>query len=278
MNHLHHLNIIDSRATLEDRKMNGTTDGLVYMLTVNEEPTYVLKLDNSANISIVNQFHSTYPTRSILPKLYYTDPANAFILYSYIKGTTHYHRGAKINWLSLLVTELLNHYQLEESTEKWGRLVDPCHSWREFNERGIEGARKNLDNLLPTEDYDKVHSLLEDTSNVSQKYLLHGDAGVHNFVFDQSSLTGVIDPSPVVGPIIYDFAYAFCSSPDDLNLETLFTAFDLLHDTSISQLRLIQEVILQLYCRIGICATVHPHDLEDYLKAWDDWKVLIPSL
>lgn len=30
-----------------------------------------------------------------------------------------------------------------------------------------------------------------------------------------------------------------------------------------------EEVIIQLYCRIGICLKHHPHDLADYLKAWD---------
>lgn len=268
------LDVIDLNSKL-NHKMNGTTDGLVYTLTVHEEPKYVLKLDNSENISIANQFYSTYEASSVLPKLYYTDPANRFIVYSYIKGTTHYNRGSKINWLSLLVTELLNHYQIDESTNTWGNFIAPYHSWREFNERGITEARKNLDTLLPTEDYDKVKSLLDSTSTVNKKYLLHGDTGVHNFVFDKTILTGVIDPSPVSGPLIYDFAYAFCSSPDDLNLETLCTAFDLLHDPSIEKSRLIEEVILQLYCRIGICAKVHPHDLKDYLKAWDCWKVFI---
>lgn len=268
------LGIIDSTSTL-NQKMNGTTDGLVYTLTVHEEPKYVLKLDRSEHIAITKQFYSTYEASSVLPRLYYTDPTNTFIVYSYLKGTTHYNRGLKINWLSVLVTELLNHYQRDESTKTWGRLVEPCYSWLEFNERGIEGARRNLDKILPTEDYDKVKSLLENISKIDKKYLLHGDTGVHNFVFSEATLTGIIDPSPVFGPLIYDFTYAFCSSPDDLNLDTLFTAFDLLHDKSIEKARLIEEVILQLYCRIGICAQVHPHDLKDYLKAWDYWKVLI---
>jgi hypothetical protein len=127
--------------------------------------------------------------------------------------------------------------------------------------------------VLPIEDYYKVKSLIESISKIDDKYLLHGDTGVHNFVFRDDELVGVIDPSPMVGPIIYDFTYAYCSSPDDLNLETLFVAFDLLNDNTMERSRLIEEVIFQLYCRIGICAKVHPHDLDDYLKAWDYWKV-----
>ena len=105
--------------------------------------------------------------------------------------------------------------------------------------------------------------------------MLHGDCGVHNFVYDQNVLKGVIDPSPIVGPVLYDFIYAFCSSPDDLSLETLISTVTLLNHVSIERSRLIEEVIIQLYCRIGICLKHHPHDLADYLKAWDYWKVLI---
>ncbi|WP_339252259.1 hypothetical protein NSQ43_00915 [Sporosarcina sp. FSL W8-0480] len=36
--------------------------------------------------------------------------------------------------------------------------------------------------------------------------------------------------------------------------------------------RLIEEVVFQLYTRIGICKKAHPHDLEEYLKAWVYWK------
>lgn len=63
----------------------------------------------------------------------------------------------------------------------WGRLVEPRDSWREFNERSVEGARNNLGNLLPIDDYYKVKSLIESTSKADEKYLLHGDTGVHNF-------------------------------------------------------------------------------------------------
>ncbi len=78
------------------------------------------------------------------------------------------------------------------------------------------------------EDYNKVKSLVDNISNVESKYLLHGDTGVHNFVFHESQLVGVIDPSPMIVPLLYDFTYAFCSSPDDLKVDTLFATFDLL--------------------------------------------------
>jgi hypothetical protein len=269
--------VIDSSSKVTN-KMNGTTDGLVYNLTVNDEPKYVLKLDSPQNISLVEQLHQTYIHSNLFPKLLYTEPDKTFILYSYITGTTHYNRGSKINWLTLLVKELLNHYEIYKLTDKWGLwLEDPCQTWRDFIDQGVENARINVENLLPIEDYYKVKSFVENISKGEEheRFLLHGDCGVHNFVFDQNTLTGVIDPSPIVGPVLYDFMYAFCSSPDDLNLETLNTAFTLLNHEPMERTRLIEEVIIQLYCRIGICSKHHPNDLADYLKAWDYWKVLV---
>ena len=148
-------------------------------------------------------------------------------------------------------------------------------SWHDFNDRGLEGARSNLGSVLPNEDYHKVKSLIQSISKVEERYLLHGDTGVHNFVFRNNGLMGVIDPSPMVGPVIYDFTYAFCSSPDDLSLKTLFAAYDLLNDNKLERSRLIEEVIFQLFCRIGICVKVHPHDLNEYLKAWDYWRLFL---
>lgn len=141
----------------------------------------------------------------------------------------------------------------------------------------IAGGSEQGD-LLPVEDYEKIKSLLESTSGYegyASRFLLHGDTGVHNFVFDQFTLSGVIDPSPMIGPVLYDFLYAFCSSPDDLNLETLLAAFDLLHQEHTDRSRLIEETLIQLYCWIGICSIHHPQDLNEYLKAWDYWKGLI---
>lgn len=260
--------------------MKGTTDGLVYTLSENNAPKYVLKLDHPQQIAFVEQFLQSYQNVNLLPTLLYTNPEKGFLVYHFITGTTHYNRCSKINWMTILVNELFNHYEKYDQTADWGRLGKPRQSWREFNLSSVESAYVDIGNLLPLEDYYKVRSFVESIGideKQEEKYLLHGDTGVHNFVFCNSALTGVIDPSPMIGPVIYDFTYAFCSSPEDLNLETLLASFSLLNNVSIERSRLIEEVVVQLYTRIGICVRVHPQDLEDYLKAWAYWRLLISS-
>ncbi|WP_282942627.1 hypothetical protein [Paenibacillus sp. RC67] len=87
----------------------GTTDGLVYILSKNNEAKYVLKIDHPQQIGLTEQFLKTYQHIHLLPKILYTDPEKAFILYSYLTGTTHNNRGLKINWLTHLVKDLFNH-------------------------------------------------------------------------------------------------------------------------------------------------------------------------
>ncbi|WP_151737781.1 phosphotransferase [Paenibacillus tengchongensis] len=274
VNSLRENGIIDYNTKIHNT-MSGSTEGYVHILTVDGVPQYVLKTDDELSISLASQLLQAYSRSPLLAKLIYTDPAKAFLVYSYLAGTTHYNRGPKREWMALIVKHLLNHYSSTPQTEGWGRLEYLHPSWREFNERSLEAARDYAGSVLPTEDYHKVEALIEEVSKVDDKYLLHGDTGVHNFVFNDNGLAGVIDPSPMAGPVIYDFTYAFCSSPDNLDLETLMAAYKWLDHAPLEPSRLIKEVVFQLYCRIGICVRVHPHDLEDYLEAWRYWRLLL---
>jgi hypothetical protein len=259
--------------------LKGTTEGLVYTLSENATPKYVIKYDHPQEIEFVERFLHSCRNVSLLPEWLYTDPQKEFIVYSFITGTTHYNRGVKKDWMRTLVKEVLNHYGECHPEEAWGRLGQPRKSWHEFNSISVELAHEDLSGLLPEEDYFKVKSIVEriSRSGKEKKYLLHGDTGVHNFVFNHRALTGVIDPSPIIGPVIYDFTYAFCSSPDDLNIETLLFSFSLLEHVPMDNSQLIDEVVVQLYTRLGICVRVHPQDLEGYLKAWKYWKSLLSS-
>lgn len=182
-----------------------------------------------------------------------------------------------MNWLTRLVSGLINEYVPYEEADIWGNLESPCRCWREFIDIGVEEARESIGDVLPAEDYDYVKAIVEEISKIRNetRFVLHGDSGVHNFVFREFELVGVIDPSPVVGPILYDFIYAFCSSPDDLSLETLMAGFTLLRHEPMKESTLIREVLVQLYGRIGICRKHHPHDLQEYLIAWQYWKRLV---
>ncbi|MCG3087197.1 phosphotransferase [Sporosarcina cyprini] len=258
---------------------SGTTSGRVYLIAGEEK--FVLKYDQPIGIGIVERFYEAYRTIDLFPKVYAIDLENGWILYEYIDGTTHTNRGPKSEWMNLLVTRVLNQYKPFDPQWPWGRVGgEPRSTWSDFNRKSLEYAYENIGDLLPNEDYSRMESIVEELAmyDVDEvKYYLHGDMGVHNFVFKNDRMAGVIDPSPLVGPILYDFTYAFCSSPDDLTVEALLSSFELLDSVHMETSRLIKEVVFQLYTRIGICKQAHPHDLDAYLQAWAYWKRVLES-
>jgi|GEM_PF-406036 len=264
------------------QRLSGTTTGLVLKVESRRNNKYILKFDSPNQIQLVEQLLNKYKHSALLPKVLLTADDSTYFVYTFIDGTTHFNRGAKKKWLETLVKDLINKYVEYTDKSGWGRIEHPRQTWNEFNKISIEEARANLGNVLSMEDYNyvksKANKLFEEDSEQGSKYFLHGDTGVHNFVYNHSTLIGVIDPSPMVGPIIYDFLYAFCSSPDDLDTETLFAAFDFLEQGRIEKSRLIEEVIIQLYCRIGLSVKHHPKDLAEYIQAWRHWKQLCKQL
>lgn len=261
--------------------MSGTTNGLVLLLESEQGNKYVLKFDHPSEINLAVRLLKAYQSSELLSRIVFVAPDESYFIYSYLEGTTHFNRGSKKNWLTKLVVELFNQYTIHESENEWGRLGFPRASWKEFNETSIAEAKSNIGHVLTNEDFEFVSSQIAklfDAGYIGEQYLLHGDTGVHNFVFNQSTLIGVIDPSPMLAPLIYDFVYAFCSSPDDINLETLFTAYDFLEQGTVDKSRLIDEVSIQLYCRIGLSIKHHPNDLPEYLRAWSHWREICKQL
>jgi aminoglycoside phosphotransferase len=262
---------------------SGTTNGILYTLFINKSPMYVIKIDQSKVITSTEDFLLAYKEVKLLPDILYTDPKKEYIVYSYITGETHINRGSKMEWMTILIDELFNKYQKVNQSSSWGRVNGiQRKTWLDFNQSSLEYAQENIGDFFSTEEHKRVELLvnkLNTYENQEEKYYLHGDAGVHNFVYMHNQLKGVIDPSPLIGPKIYDFTYAFCSSPDSLNLNTLLSLFTLLTlDVSFTKERLLDEVLFQLYTRIGVCIKVHPHDLNEYMEAWKEWREYLPSL
>ena len=136
-------------------------------------------------------------------------------------------------------------------------------------------ANKIIGSQLSRNDFNLIQNLVKKNGNDHIPFLLHGDCGVHNFIFNNGRLTGVIDPTPVIGDPIYDLIYAFCSSPDDLTKATLDTAASQLVVINRNISNLYEQLLIGLFLRIGSCVKHHPDDIGAYLKAWEYWKRIV---
>ncbi|WNQ10707.1 phosphotransferase [Paenibacillus aurantius] len=272
--------ILPWNAELAGRR-SGTTEGHVYLVTSGKKPGYVIKTDDPVSAALAERFLRSYAGSSLLPAFLYAAPDKAYYVYSYTPGTTYSGRGYKRTWLTMLTKGLLNHYRRLDDTDRWGYwATEPCGTWQEYLERGIDYARETIRDHLTSEDYllMKVFAAKPPKGGGPEKFLLHGDCGVHNFVFQDEALAGVIDPCPAAGPVLYDFLYAFCSSPDDLSRETLLAAAAELEQEKPEEAELVEQMMIQLYCRIGTCLRHHPQDLPLYLEAWTYWKAAVAGV
>ncbi|MBY0122801.1 aminoglycoside phosphotransferase family protein [Bacillus sp. S/N-304-OC-R1] len=265
--------IIQSEPTKYEQLKGGTVSEL-YLLCHNDSK-YVVKLNDAQLIQSEAFFLGYYKESNLLPRLLYVEPSYRYIVYSFITGSTNYVKNNKKDILNALVQGLLNHYKKAPNHSGWGWADDPADSWERFLNNRVLEARKVIDSRLTHDDHSLVLHLLQKNNSARSPYLLHGDCGVHNFIFNDGRLDGVIDPSPVIGPPLYDLIYAFCSSTDDLTKETIESTVSLLNKEDIYSSNLYAEVLIGLYLRIGTCIKHHPNDFGDYLNAWNYWKEVI---
>ena len=150
-------------------------------------PTFVIKIDHPMEISATEEFLLAYTKVKLLPGVHYKDHKKEFIVYAYIPGETHYHRGSKLEWMEILTQELFNHYEKVDKDIPWER-VHGIHrsSWSDFNQSSFESSKMNIGKLFPSEDHKRVElfvNKLKTYHHQEKKYYLHGDTGVHNFVY-----------------------------------------------------------------------------------------------
>ncbi|HDR7913837.1 TPA: phosphotransferase [Bacillus wiedmannii] len=248
------------------KALNGGTTSTVYLL----DEKYVVKLNEAEVIREEANFLSFYEGNNLFSKLLYKEALHTYIVYSFLEGNTSCEQGYKRSTLRTLVKEVINKYKIVPEAEGWGWKESPVQCWNEFLTANVMEAYENVRRYISEEDYRIVLKLANRDAGVNQPFLLHGDFGFHNFIFQENVLYGVIDPLPVLGDPIYDLIYAFCSTPEDLTKETIDYVMKqyVFHKT---ERDLYEEIVIGLYLRIDTCLRHHPKDLEDYLVAWRYW-------
>ena len=239
-----------------------------------------MKMNEPRMINPEAEFLTAYQHLDLLPKLVFVDPSYEFMVYAYIRGSTgHFYRNKK-KVLRTLAAELINQYQAS-SIESWGWQDAPVNSWAQFLSMEVHEATKILTPFLKKENlYAPAPLPLDSVQDrfSSKPYLIHGDCGIHNFIFQEDRLIGVIDPTPAFGFPHYDLIYAFFSSPVELTKDVLDSAISLLSSDLPDSKQLYEEVLIGLYQRMSLSVKHHPADFPKYLEAWNYWREIIRKL
>jgi aminoglycoside phosphotransferase len=263
---------------IEFEPLKGGTSSRLYLLRNSNNERFVVKLNEPQILESEAYFLDFYKGINLLPNLVYVEQSYKYIVYSFVSGSANYVRKNKKEILTSLVQSLINNYKPVPNSKGWGWADDVKDSWQDFLLSQVLEAKKTLDSNLEKEDFNFVLELVKSPNRNTfngEAFLLHGDCGVHNFIYKEEQLVGVIDPIPVFGDPLYDLIYAFCSSPDDLTEETINLATSYLVKGNKSEQLLYEEVLIGLYLRLARCIKHHPNDLDEYLKAWNHWKRII---
>lgn len=256
------------------RSLKGGTVSDVYLLE-SAGRKYVVKGNTEAVIRSEVDFLRYYEGLHMMPELLYTDALYQYIVYAFIEGEAEY-RGGKKEVLKILVSQLINHYRPAKNNG-WGWVDEPSDSWQDFQTKEVAYAHPIIGSHLE----DEVHAFIANLSLHStfkgSRYLLHGDCGMHNFIFSEGILHGVIDPTPVIGDPVYDLIYAFCSSPEDLTKETVLEGFQLLRVGQAGEQELFEQILIALYIRLETCLRHHPEDFREYINAFHYWYSIVKT-
>jgi aminoglycoside phosphotransferase len=262
--------IIDSETTSYKRLSGGTVSELFLL----DSSQMVIKINKPEIVKSEADFLQFYSGLKLLPKLIFVESSYKYLVYTFISGTTEYPKKKKKEILRQLVQGLINHYKIVPNPIGWGWADDTTESWESFLLNEVKLAYQTIEHFIEKEEFKFVVELVKSRNRKRKdQYLLHGDCGIHNFIFSDQKLIAVIDPTSVIGDPLYDLIYAFCSSPDDLTIETLQPAVNLLLKKDANMIENLHEaVIIGLFLRLSSCIKHHPHEFEEYLQAWDYWK------
>ncbi|TVY11484.1 phosphotransferase family protein [Paenibacillus cremeus] len=253
---------------------SGGTNSQVGVLNDGGVSKVVIKQNQAEVLRSEADFLAAYAHLSLLPQLRYTDPAYRFIVYEFIPGNVDTSKITitKRELLVTLIDRLINRYEHRPDMHGWGWIDALAPTWRAFLEDRVASAIEIIGSRLEPESAEVVQECVKQTCicvDPEGAYLLHGDCGVHNFIFHEGRLQGVIDPTPVIGPPLYDLSYAFYSSPEELEEESFIALARLLQPQPFfSEKQLYEEALIGLYLRMGTCLVHHPHDFEAYAEAW----------
>lgn len=177
------------QGALKTKILSGGTCSTVVLLEQGDQ-RFVYKSNDQEVLRAEAEFLTFYQNSNWFPRLIHSDPDFKFLILSFMQGDAGRNRGEKKKWLPILVNKIINHYQVSPATV-WGYLDSPCASWPDFLTDSCASARKVIGSKLSDQDHELVADLASRAIS-AEGYVIHGDFGVHNFMFEDGELVGVI--------------------------------------------------------------------------------------
>lgn len=182
------------------------TEGATKSIVFSIKNKYLVKTVSTSELLIQIDFLNKY--NKYFQKIITYNKELSYVCYKYIDGNkvynfNEYDKQTIINQLY----EITSNYKII-NYEGYGYYLEDHKTWYQFLLDEVEYSKSKMCDIDMHIVYDSLNKIKE--YNVD-KYLIHGDFGVHNFLFNNNKIE-VIDPMGVVGDPLYDFYFSLLSN------------------------------------------------------------------
>jgi len=222
------------------------------------EKKFILKLNPPSSIQSESQFLKRYQQIEAFPECVTTDDTT-YILMEHMEGSMLDEKYSKLEILDMI--DFIDQY--EYSDKRVGYINDLKSDFKMFLRDELELERLVIDDYF---DCDELFDALDTVPLPEEetKYV-HGDFGYHNFIM-QKEVLSVIDPTPMQNLILYELLFLYCSSPFDINEETLRAYYNYYLKfgwIDYKDFVIYAKIIMAL--RLSKSTRHHPKDTEQYV-------------
>ncbi|QOK30101.1 phosphotransferase (plasmid) [Cytobacillus oceanisediminis] len=212
---------ISSSWGIEISNFKKLSERATLVFTTDEEKFIIKRKDNlehfNSELKLIGllrskNFFTQFPLYNKQGELSVPYQNSNFAIYNYLEGSTF---GAEESLLNPKIPNLLG-----ETIANLNKIMASADFLREFPSKDLYQlvygfAVKEIIKVDPSEElqnvYQQVEEEIKNLVNILPKQLIHRDAHIHNIIFDNNSLSGVIDYEIVeVNVNIFDICY--CST------------------------------------------------------------------
>ncbi len=239
------------------KRLKGGTASRIVL--INEE--FVLKMNTPEQLRNEWKFLE-FTDNPIFSKVLYVDKKYIHMIYRFIEGELPENIEDKEGLLKTIYE--ISHGYKGYAYEGYGYLDELQESWEEFLLNEIEYSSRYLKELsIDKESLIAAVRCLRDYP--FRKRLLHGDFGLHNFIYKNNRLVGIIDPQGLVGDPLYELLFAVASNLEFLGWSSLEKIAEMA-DEPMEKVKCMMKIVL--YCRIARSVKYEEARVEEYLRIY----------
>lgn len=243
-------------------KITYYTDGATESIVFSIDNKYLIKTMDNYTLSTQKEFFNIYDN-DYIQKVLYINEDRKYICFEYIDGIKEKDYSIyNTEYIIKQIYDICNTYK-KYDYDGYGYLFEDHKTWYQFLYDEVIYSSKDIPDIdmnIVLKSLDKIKEINVD------KYLIHGDFGVHNFLINNGKIK-VIDPMCVIGDPLYDFYFATLSTP------ALFTNIDLIlsyYDKDIEYKKALFNIVL--YIRMSRCYVYNRNQFNKYIELYNQMK------